>query len=233
MHTNYPRIAVIHHLQQPFLGNAAEPLGEVDEYYNGELPDLDAYDGVVSFGGEQAAWDETFIPEVELIREAVEREIPYLGVCLGSQLLARATGGENVHLPRRLVAWTPLTVIAEDPVLGHVPAAARGLHWNEDGFEPPPHATEIYERPRGGRADGFRVGRLAWGVQFHPEVDAAALDGWYAEWGYVLEPAGVTEPAARAADARHLPAQAALSAAIFGAFARVVREARAGRSAHA
>ena len=75
----------------------------------------------------------------------------------------------------------------------------------------------------GGRAEGFRVGRLAWGVQFHPEVDHAALDGWYAEWGELLEPAGVTEADVRAADARHLPGQAALSTAIFGAFARLVR----------
>jgi GMP synthase (glutamine-hydrolysing) len=81
---------------------------------------------------------------------------------------------------------------------------------------------------------GFRLGRLAWGVQFHPEVDAPALEGWYAGWGDVLAPAGVQEADIRAADARHLPAQAALSAAIFGAFARVARRARpAGRSAHA
>jgi GMP synthase (glutamine-hydrolysing) len=214
-------IAVIHHLSQPFLGHAAEPLRRVTEHF-GTLPDLDDVDGIVSLGGEQAAWDPALQDEVELIREAVEREIPFLGVCLGSQLLARATGGENLHLPRRLVAWTPLQVIAEDPVLGHLPAGSHGLHWNEDGFEPPAHATEIYARPPGGRADGFRVGRRAWGIQFHPEVDPASLDGWYAQWGYVLEPAGVTEADARAADARHLPAQAALSAAIFGAFASVV-----------
>jgi hypothetical protein len=43
----YPRIAVIHHLQQPFLGNAAEPLGAVEEHF-GTLPDLDALDEIVS-----------------------------------------------------------------------------------------------------------------------------------------------------------------------------------------
>ena len=114
-------------------------------------------------------------------------------------------------------------------MLGAIPAGAHALHWNEDGFEPPPGAVEVLERPRGGRAEGFRIGRLAWGVQFHPEVDDTALDGWYAEWGEVLAPAGVTEADIRAADARHLPDQAALSAAIFGAFARLVRDA-AGRT---
>jgi GMP synthase (glutamine-hydrolysing) len=226
------RIAVIHHLQQPFLGNAAQPLGAVEEHFRGELPDLTGLDGLVSFGGEQDAWDPALAPEVELIAEAVEREIPFLGVCLGSQLLARATGGENVRLERRLVRWHPLTVIAEDPVLGAIPPGAHALHWNQDGFEPPPGAVEVYERPRGGRAEGFRVGRLAWGVQFHPEVDQKAVDGWYAGWPDAVTEAGTTEAAARAADAMHLPAQAALSTAIFGAFRRLVAQ-RTGRSTHA
>ena len=114
-------------------------------------------------------------------------------------------------------------MIAEDPVLGAIPPGARALHWNQDGFEPPPGAVEVYARPDGGRAEGFRVGRLAWGVQFHPEVDAEALDGWYAGWPYAVAEAGTTVEDARAADALHLPAQAALSTAIFGAFTRVVR----------
>jgi GMP synthase (glutamine-hydrolysing) len=226
------RIAVIHHLQQPFLGNAAQPLGAVEEHFRGELPDLTGLDGLVSFGGEQDAWDPALAPEVELIAEAVEREIPFLGVCLGSQLLARATGGENVRLEWRLVRWHPLTVIAEDPVLGAIPPGAHALHWNQDGFEPPPGAVEVYERPRGGRAEGFRVGQLAWGVQFHPEVDQQAVDGWYAGWPDAVTEAGTTEAKARAADAMHLPAQAALSTAIFGAFRRLVAQ-RAGRSTHA
>jgi GMP synthase (glutamine-hydrolysing) len=217
----YPRIAVIHHLQQPFLGNAAAPLGEVEEHF-GTLPDLDAVDAIVSFGGEQSAWDPALEPEAQLIREAVAREIPFLGVCLGAQLLAYAHGGAVSRLERRLVTWAPLKSIEDDPLLGALPPDAHGLHWNEDGIELPPTATELLERPQGGRAEGFRIGRLAWGVQFHPEVDARALDGWYAAWGNVLAPAGVTEAEARAADARHLPGQAALSAAIFGDFIRLV-----------
>src|SRR5690606_1989623 len=106
---------------------------------------------------------------------------------------------------------------------------AHALHWNQDGIEPPPGATEIYARPPGGRAEGFRL-RRAWGVQFHPEVDAPALEHWYADWSDLLAPAGTTLGAARAADARHLPGQTELSAAIFGAFAREVAggERRAG-----
>jgi GMP synthase (glutamine-hydrolysing) len=203
----------------------------VHEYF-GTLPDLDAVDAIVSFGGAQSAWEPELEPEVELIREAVAREIPYLGVCLGSQLLAHALGGTVSRLERRMLAWAPIEVIADDPVLGAIPPGAQALHWNQDGIEPPPGAVEVYARPDGGRAEGFRVGQHAWGIQFHPEVDEPALDGWYASWPELPGEAGVTVADARDADARHLPGQAALSTAIFGAFATFVRE-RAGRSAHA
>lgn len=222
MTDQYPRIAVIHHLQQPFLGNAAAPLGPVEEHFRGELPQLDGLDAIVAFGGEQDAWDPALADEVALIAEAVEREIPFLGVCLGAQLLARATGGENLRLAKRFLSWEPLTVLdPTDPVLGAIPAGAHALHWNQDGFEPPAHAVEVYARPAGGRAEGFRVGPCAWGVQFHPEVDQAAVDGWYAGWPESAAAAGTTEAAARVADALHLPNQAALARAIFGAFVRV------------
>jgi hypothetical protein len=63
-------------------------------------------------------------------------------------------------------------------------------------------------------------------VQFHPEIGPASLDHWYAHWPAALAEAGVTEADARAADARHLPAQPALAEATFGGFARYAAGAR-------
>ena len=237
-----PKLACLHHLESPFLGAAEAPLRAArlthhDRLAGDPLPDLDAVDGLVSFGGAQSVTEIDRYPylleETELLRAAVERDLPVLGVCLGAQLLAHALGGSVRRLPRRAVVWVELARLADDELL---PDPVWALHWNEDGIEPPPTAAELLQRPRGGRAEGFRIGRLAWGVQFHPEVDPVALDGWYASWGELLEPAGVDEADARAADARHLPAQAALSTAIFGAFVRVADERRtrpAGRSAQA
>ena len=203
------RVAVIHHLSQPFLGHAEPPLRDVELVeHTGTLPPLDGIDGIVSFGGIESVLDGGLEAEAELMRSAVAADVPVIGVCLGAQLLAHALGGKVVRRPRRLVAWVPLVGEWE----------GYGLHWNEDGFEPPPGAVELLQRPDG-FCEAFRVQRAV-GIQFHPEVDGAALDGWYAEWGDVLEPAGVTEADARAADARHLPGQAALAEAIFGDFAR-------------
>ena len=63
-------------------------------------------------------------------------------------------------------------------MVGTLPAGAVALHWNEDGFETPEGAVELLARPAG-TSEAFRYGECAWGVQFHPEVDPAGLEGWY------------------------------------------------------
>jgi GMP synthase (glutamine-hydrolysing) len=229
-----PVIACLHNLEHDFTGHAGAALRaagvELDErrLRDGDpLPALDEVDGILSLGGEQSVRDIDHLPvlaaEAALLREAVERELPVIGVCLGAQLLAHALGGRVSRLPRRMICWTPIEALpaaAGDPVVGALPPGAMALHWNEDGFEPPPGAVELLARPAGGTVEAFRYGPCAWGVQFHPEVDPDGLDSWYVDWE--LEEAGVTEEQARAADALHLPGQPALSRALFGGFARVV-----------
>jgi GMP synthase (glutamine-hydrolysing) len=231
-----PRVAVLHHLERPFGGghavavlrDAGVVVDERDVRRGDALPGLDAVDGIVSLGGEQSVLEISdggaLMAESALLRDAVEREVPVLGVCLGAQLLAFALGGQVRRRPRRLVAWValePLDGTREDPLLGALPDGAAGLHWNEDGVSPPPDAVELLRSPGEG-AEAFRIGALAWGVQFHPEVDEAALEGWYRDWPDALDEAGVDEATARAADARHLPGQRALSEALFGGFVRVL-----------
>ena len=230
-----PVIACLHNLEDAFTGHAGEAIREagveLDErrLRDGEpLPALDEVDGLLSLGGEQSVLDIDSDPvlaaEAALLAEAVSRGIPVLGVCLGAQLLAHALGGQVSRLPQRLIRWTPiepLPAAAGDPVIGALPPGSVALHWNEDAFEPPAGAVELLARVAPG-AEAFRFGELAWGVQFHPEVDDDALEGWYVDAVSELDEAGVTEAEARALDALHLPAQRALSDALFGGFARVV-----------
>src|SRR4051794_31643024 len=92
-----PRVAVLHHLAVASCGHAAAALAEagiqLDERRLREadpLPDLGEVDGLLSLGGEQSVLDGGLGEEAALLRAAVARELPVLGVCLGAQVLAEA-----------------------------------------------------------------------------------------------------------------------------------------------
>jgi GMP synthase (glutamine-hydrolysing) len=229
-HVTGPKLACLHHLDPPYPGAAMAALrgAEVEHVRVGRdpLPDLSAVDGLIVFGGAESVTEIDSYPylqdEAEYLRAAVEREVPVLGVCLGAQLLAHALGGSVRRLPRRAVRWVELPRVADDALL---PDPVWALHWNEDAIEPPPGAVELLDRGGLGCA-AFRIGS-AWGVQFHPDVDAATLDGWYARYGAWLAGAGTDEATARKADAEHLPGQGATAEAIFGRFVTRARAARA------
>src|SRR5829696_6148554 len=236
--TGRPRLACLHHLDPPYPGAAMAALGgarleHVHVLRGDELPDPGAVDGIIAFGGAESVLDHhpALEAEADLLRRTVERDVPVLGICLGAQLLAHALGGRVHRLPRRAVTWARLAHRADDPLISALPDPVPALHWNEDAIEPPPGAPELLDRGGLGCA-AFRAGS-GWGIQFHPDVDGATLDGWYAAYGDWLGPAGVDEATARAADAKHLPGQPAVAEALFGGFAEFTRaraaRARAGR----
>src|SRR4051794_2170371 len=137
-------IAIVHHLERPFIGHAKEPLisrgatlREVDRRRGGALPALEEIDGVVSLGGEQSVLDverdAVLGEERAWMREAVARGVPVLGVCLGAQLLAAALGGAGYSLSRRKLPREPMGVTrggARDPHVGRAggPGGARLDH---------------------------------------------------------------------------------------------------------
>jgi GMP synthase (glutamine-hydrolysing) len=233
------QIAVIHHLERPFLGHAAPALRaqgaalvETFRRDGDALPDLGSIDGIVTLGGEQSvtriAADLVLAEEADWLRAALDRDVPVLGVCLGAQLLAHVSGAEVRRLPRRRLDWAPLRPTAaarEDTLFSSVPDSAHGVFWNEDGFDLPPGAVAL-AAPSGESCAAFRVGDTAWGVQFHPELDSSTLSDWYEHWGALVDEAGLTVADARRVDRRHLRGQTRLSAALFAGFARRVAARR-------
>ncbi len=121
--------------------------------------------------------------ELRLLEAALRAELPVLGICLGAQLLTLAAGGRVYRGAEKeigFVAVERLPAGASDPIFGPAPAHFTALNWHEDGCEPPPQAVRL-ARSATYPVQGFRIGRLAYGVQFHPEAGRRELAAWIRE----------------------------------------------------
>lgn len=234
-----PTVAVLHHLEEVSTGHAGRilraagvELDERDLPGGHPLPDLHEVDGVLSLGGRQSLREigehPYLLAESGLIEAAVAHGVPFLGVCLGGQLLAHSCGAPVAQLPERRIGWPEverLDAAAGDPLFDGLPESFPVLHWNEDCFAVPDGGLELLSRSATG-GEAFRVGPAAWGIQFHPEADPSMLDEWYRRGQAALADADVDEAEARAADAAWAATQRELAEALFGAFAQVVAAPR-------
>jgi GMP synthase-like glutamine amidotransferase len=140
------------------------------------------YDAVMVFGGamdvDQEHRHPWLTPEKVLLRELVEREVPVLGVCLGSQLLAEAAGGTARRAPRPEIGWHRVEVTDEgsrDPLLAPLAPAFEAFQWHSYEFTPPPGATPLARSEVCLQA--FRRGNAV-GIQFHAEVTRTDAETW-------------------------------------------------------
>jgi GMP synthase (glutamine-hydrolysing) len=151
-------------------------------------PPLDDIAGVVVFGSTfnvKHADEQPFIKETaDLIREALERRIPYLGVCFGGQLLAWALDAAVGEGPVREIGFEPIRPTEDavhDRLFSHLSDGDMSFQWHMDAFDLPDGATLLAsgdEIPN----QAFRVGELAWGTQFHCEVNRSELEFWLDEF---------------------------------------------------
>lgn len=147
------------------------------------LPDHDVVAGAVVMGGPMGVEETDRHPQLEAEREwlaeAVRREMPVLGICLGAQLLARALGAEVRPGKGPEIGWAPVEILdPEDPILGALAPSTTVLHWHGEAFDLPGGAQPL-ARSAMTEHQAFRHGN-AWGVLFHPEADLALLDAWLA-----------------------------------------------------
>ena len=159
-------------------------------------PDPRDYDLIVPLGSEAAAYDDTvpwLASQLTLLRRAAEADIPTLGICFGSQLLARALGGQAMRNGGPEIGW--VRVHSDDPELI---AEGPWMEWHYDTFTAPPGARLIAHSAAGPQA--YTIGRSL-GVQFHPEVTPEIVRRWVSLDGVKLRAAGV-DPDRLLADAR-------------------------------
>jgi GMP synthase-like glutamine amidotransferase len=138
-------------------------------------PDLHGYDLIVTLGSEVAAYDDTVAwvgREQRLLRDAFDADVPVLGICFGSQSLARALGGRALRAERAEIGW--IAIESRDRAI--VPEGP-WLQWHHDTFTVPAGGTLLAESPAGPQA--YAIGR-SMGVQFHPEVTPEIVADWVA-----------------------------------------------------
>jgi GMP synthase-like glutamine amidotransferase len=164
--------------------------GEGHELVEWELPTQgpppDGFDAVLVFGGRMNVGEEADNPwladEYELLRAWAAEEKPLLGVCLGGQTLAHATGGRVARAPLWHAGFYEVELSDEgrdDPVLGVLPSRFEALLANAYEFEPPPGAARL--AATFDQQQAFRVGDRAWGVQFHPEARKKQVVAWWSD----------------------------------------------------
>ncbi len=163
---------------------------------DGPLPDLAGYAFVVSLGhtgGPNDAHDPAVVAELSLLREAVERDVPVLGLCFGGEALAAVLGGRVERAPVAELGWRVVETSAPDAI-----PAGPWLEWHFERFTLPPGATELARTA--GATQAFRLGPHL-GVQFHPEATVEIVEGWAEHDGVEAELAASPEQreAARAA----------------------------------
>jgi len=166
-------------------GEQRLPVVKLDAFEAGaRWPGLEEISGLVVFGGEMNA-DETdrypyLLIQRQLMRRAVDAGLPVLGICLGAQMLARALGARVYRAPIRELGFKPIRVTdagGHDALLGAFQTGDRVFQWHEDTFELPAGA-DLLATGDDVPIQAFRLGRNAWGVQFHFEVDAQGVEAW-------------------------------------------------------
>ena len=116
-----------------------------------------------------------------LMDEVIDRNIPTLGVCLGSQMMARVLGADVYRAEPRNAFFSKLELAQGadgDPVIAPFAQATQVLQFHEDMFALPGGATELATSAASGLHQAFRYGDSAYAIQFHFEVDTDILRGW-------------------------------------------------------
>jgi GMP synthase-like glutamine amidotransferase len=153
-------------------------------------------DGLVVLGGPMGVYEEKQYPwmtgELEAIRRCLRDSIPVLGICLGSQMLAHAAGGQVFRGALPEVGWYPVSLSPEgrlDPLLLGIPESFEAFHWHGDTFTLPPGAVRLAGSDYYPNQI-FKTGGNAYGFQCHLETTEDMIRSWEAAYAKELTPQG-------------------------------------------
>ncbi|MCG2708356.1 MAG: type 1 glutamine amidotransferase [Candidatus Omnitrophica bacterium] len=163
---------------------------EIVELQNGgKLPgDFASIEAIISLGGPMNVYEEDRFPFLKeediLLRGAIKRDIPILGICLGAQLLAKACGAEVKKAERQEIGWYKASLTKEgvkDPLFFGTSNELDVFQWHQDTFAIPEGAT-LLTTANLCKNQAFRFGKNVYGLQFHIEVTPSMVESWLNEY---------------------------------------------------
>jgi GMP synthase (glutamine-hydrolysing) len=147
-------------------------------------PSLDGYHGLVVLGGPMSVNDDDRFPhlttEMKLIEQAMKRNLPVLGICLGAQLIAKTLGAGVYPNDEKEIGWydvSPTREAGSDPLLVEFRETEKIFQWHGDTFDIPKSAVHLAFSPLCAN-QAFRYGENVYGFQFHLEVDEPMIKRW-------------------------------------------------------
>ncbi len=170
-------------------------------------PSIEEADLLIVLGGPIGVYETDAYPflsqEIALLERRLAKDRPTLGICLGSQLMAKALGSRVFPGPVKEIGWgqVELTAAGRDSSLrGLAGEGAAVLHWHGDTFDLPAGAVRLASNAAYDN-QAFAYGQRGLALQFHLEADPRQLEEWYVGHAVELPPAGLSVRALRAATA--------------------------------
>ena len=159
---------------------------ETVKLYEGEQPpdDLSPFSGLLVMGGPMSVNDEADYPwlkaEDRILKEALALDVPTLGICLGSQLIAKAAGGAVRRGPLKEIGWYPVRLTAaarHDRLFRESPETIEVFQWHGEYFDTPPGAVNLASSDLYS-CQAFSIGQNVYGLLFHLEVTGQMVKEW-------------------------------------------------------
>jgi GMP synthase (glutamine-hydrolysing) len=179
-------VLVLRHEPFEHLGHFASALEENHvEYRYHELGEpilKERHSGLIIMGGPMSANDnlQGLTDELGLIERSLSSDVPMLGICLGSQMIARALGARVYKNTQLEIGWEPVwftDAAKDDALFGGMQSPEMFFHWHGETFDLPNGAEWLAYSDKC-RNQAYRYGSRVYGVQFHPEITAEMISDW-------------------------------------------------------
>jgi len=185
--------------------------------------------GLIVLGGPMGVYESDRHPrlldEMKLLENRLKKELPILGVCLGSELLAAVLGSKVRPGSAKEIGWHEVALTREakdDEIFKSLPERFPALHWHGDVFDLPEGASHL-ARSAMTEYQAFRYGASAWGILFHLEAELPQIRAMAEAFPGEVAASGITVDGLLRASAREEKKADELAAALFGEWVRLVR----------